>query len=224
MDSMNTGVRAHFDRDLLRLHESVLQLGLMVRQAAANGIKALEQGDSELAHEVIAGDVAVNRLRYEVERQCYALLATEQPVAGDLRSIISALTVSSDLERIGDHGKRLARSWLRMLETPCRVPIANISRLADLSLDMLDRALRAYAGRDKAEAIAVCEADEQVDAYYKQTFNVLLSYMLEDPRCIGSATQLLAAAHELERIGDRATNIGERVIYSVTGELADRNQ
>ena len=111
-----------------------------------------------------------------------------------------------------------------MLETPCRVPIANISRLADLSLDMLDRALRAYAGRDKAEAIAVCEADEQVDAYYKQTFNVLLSYMLEDPRCIGSATQLLAAAHELERIGDRATNIGERVIYSVTGELADRNQ
>ena len=220
---MTPTVRAHFERDLLRLQDDVLQLGHMARQAVTLAMRALEEGDIDLAREVIAGDLQINQLRYAIEKHCYSLIATEQPVAGDLRSIISALTVSSDLERIGDHGKKIARVCQRMLAQPSTVPVGNISRLAELSLDMLDRALHAYGNRDTVEAAALCQADDQVDAFYKQTFNVVLSYMLEDHRQINGATQLIQAAHELERVGDRSTNIAERVIYSVTGELSDRN-
>jgi phosphate transport system protein len=198
-------------------------LGSLARQAVTRAMQALAEGDADLAREVVAEDARLNELRYDIERQCYGLIATEQPVAGDLRSITAALTVSTDLERIGDHGKKLARIYLRMLDQPLAEPLTNITRLSELSLGLLDRVLAAYADHDVTEAEAVCRADDQVDAYYKQTFNVLLSYMLENPRVITACTQLLQAAHELERIGDRATNIGERVIYSVTGELNDLN-
>lgn len=220
---MASGVRSRFERELDALNQNVLNLGSAARQAVGHAMTALENGDGQLARELIAADVDLNSLRYEIELKCYELLATEQPVAGDLRVIVAGLIVSTELERVGDHGKKIARSCLRILDNPHTVPLTNLSRLGELALDMLDRALRAYAQLDPVEAKAVCRADDQVDAYYKQTFNVLLTYMLEDPRTIGSATQLLQVAHELERIGDRATNIGERVIYAVTGELADLN-
>jgi len=187
------------------------------------GVQALVTGDAELAREVIDSDTAINALRYEVEQECYFLLATEQPVARDMRVIVSALIVSSDLERIGDHGKKIAQAYLRMLENPRPIPVTNIERMAAMALAMLDRALGVYATQDLGEARAVCNADDEVDAFYKQTFNVILSYMLENSRLIGSGTHLLQAAHELERVADRSTNVAERVIYSVTGELQDLN-
>ncbi len=110
-----------------------------------------------------------------------------------------------------------------MMQDPRPIPFGDIPRLSQMALAMVDRALRAYAARDVAEADAICKADDQVDALYKQSFNVVLSYMLENPRLIGPGTQLIQAAHELERVADRATNIGERVIYSVTGELTELN-
>jgi phosphate transport system protein len=110
-----------------------------------------------------------------------------------------------------------------MLEEPRPIPMADIQRMGEMALAMLDRALRAYATRDSAEADAICKADDQVDALYRQTFNVILSYMLENPRLIGAGTHLIQVAHELERVGDRATNVAERVIYSATGELVDLN-
>jgi phosphate transport system protein len=220
---MTTSVRTRFERGLTELNESVLGLGSLARQAVARAVSALVHGDAELAREVIAGDPGINQIRFDVEKRCYALLATEQPVAGDLRAIVAALIVTTDLERIGDHGKKIARICLRMLETPRPIPLGDIPRMAEMALAMLDRALRALASRDVVEARAVCLADDQVDALYKQTFNVILSYMLENPRLIGPGTHLLQVAHELERVADRATNIGERVIYAVTGELADLN-
>lgn len=237
---MSTAVRTRFEQGLAELNENVLVLGGLARQAVARSVNALTQGDPELAREVIAGDPGINQIRFDVEKRCYALLATEQPVAGDLRAIVAALIVTTDLERIGDHGKKIARIYLRMLETPRPIPspparpawpgqadgdlrLGDIPRLAEMALAMLDRSLRALAARDAVEARAVCLADDQVDALYKQTFNVILSYMLENPRLIGPATYLLQVAHELERVADRATNIGERVIYAVTGELTDLN-
>jgi len=220
---MTTSVRTRFERELTELNESVLGLGSRARQAVARAVSALANGDADLAREVIAGDPGINQARFDVEKRCYALLATEQPVAGDLRVIVAALIVTTDLERIGDHGKKIARIYLRMLETPQPIPLGDIPRMAEMALAMLDRALRALATHDVAEARAVCLADDQVDALYKQTFNVILSYMLENPRLIGAGTHLLQVAHELERVADRATNIGERVIYAVTGELADLN-
>jgi phosphate transport system protein len=220
---MDSGVRVHFSEQLLKLTENVLRLGSLTREAVRRGVHSLVRGDAELARDVIAGDLVINTLRLEVEKECHFLLATEQPVARDMRIIVSALIVSSDLERIGDHGKKIAEAYLRMIENPRPIPVANIERMADMALVMVDRALAAYAAQDLEEAHAVCLADDDVDAFYKQTFNVILSYMLENSRLIGPGTHLLQVAHELERVADRATNVAERVIYSVTGELQDLN-
>ena len=180
-------------------------------------------GDTDLAREVIANDLAINDLRYAIERSCYALLAQEQPVAGDMRRIVAALTMVNDLERIGDHGKRIARICLRMAGTPRPFPFGDVARLSELALAMLDRTMRALASHDVAEARAVCIDDDQVDALYKQMFNIALSHMLESSRAIAAGTYLIQVAHELERVGDRATNIAERLIYATTGELVDLN-
>jgi phosphate transport system protein len=220
---MDSGVRVRFGERLLKLTESVLRLGSLAREAVRLGVQALVTGDADLAREVITADLTINNLRFELEQECYFLLATEQPVARDMRLIVSALIVGSDLERIGDHGKKIAKTYLRMLENPRPIPVANIERMGDMALAMLDRALAVYASQDLEEAHAVCDADDDVDAFYKQTFNVILSYMLENSRLIGPGTHLIQVAHELERVADRSTNVAERVIYSVTGELQELN-
>ncbi len=220
---MPTSTRAHFDKALQRLHESVLQLGSRARRAVANGLAALTDGDAELAREVIATDVEINRLRYDIEFECYSLLATEQPVAGDMRTIVAALTVVGDLERIADHGKKVARTYLRLLTDPRPMDLGEIPTLGALSLSMLDRALAAFATHDVATAEAVCRSDDQADAQYKRTFNAIVAAMVEDPQRISAGTHLLQIAHELERVADRATNVAERVIYTVTGELIELN-
>ncbi len=218
-----TSTRTHFEQSLSALNEDVLRLGALARQAVARAMQALLEGDPELAREVIDGDAEINALRFAIEKQCYTLIATESPVAGDLRHVVAGLITTIDLERIGDHGKKIAGTYLRILEDPRPVSPDYVAQLGRLALGLLDRALRAYAAGDNAEAAAVCQADDQVDVLYKQTFNILLEYMLEDPRLIGAAAHLLQIAHELERVGDRATNVAERVIYAVTGELTELN-
>ena len=220
---MASSSRVNFDSELFQLREKVLQLGAMVRAAVAGGTEALVQGDPDLAHEVIAADAGINRLRFDIEIECYALLAMEQPVARDLRIISSALMVNVDLERIGDHGKKVARIYLRMREDPRPIPLGDIPRLSEIALAMLDRALRAVASSDVEAARAVCKTDDEADALYKQVFNATIDQMLENPRLIAAGTHLIQIAHELERVADRATNIAERVVYTVAGELVDLN-
>jgi phosphate transport system protein len=218
-----TGTRDRFDRELAQLQERILQMGSLVQTAVARGLQALVDGDAALAREVIAADADLNRMRYEIEALCYHLLVTEQPVAGDMRMIVSAIIIVTDLERIADHGKKIARTYLRMVDDPRMAPLGDIPRLGEMALSLLDRTLRAVANRDAEEARAVCLADDQVDALYKQAFNLTISYMLENPRLIASGAHMIGVAHELERVGDRATNVAERVIYAVTGELSDLN-
>jgi phosphate transport system protein len=220
---MPSGARTHFDKALLQLHENVLQLGSRARRAVTDGLTALKAGDADLAREVVAADVDINRLRYDIEFECYSLLVTEQPVASDMRAIVAALVIVGDLERIADHGKKVARTCLRMLDGPRSMTLGELPALGDFCLAMLDRALRAYAARDVAEAEAVCRSDDQADAQYKRAFNAIVAQMVEDPRRISAGTHLLQIAHELERVGDRATNVAERVIYTVTGELIELN-
>ena len=237
--------RIHFNRELLRLHEDVLGLGALARTAVVRATQALMHGDADLAAEVVAEDNRINDLRFEVEAECFELLATEQPVAGDMRRIVSLLTITNDLERIGDHGKKIARISLLMTGIPRLIPSAagvplvesrppngasqgalpwgNVQRMCDLSLKMLDQALHSLAANDVVEARAVCAEDDQVDALYKQMFNVALTYMLESPRAIAPGTYQIQVGHELERVADRATNIAERLIYAATGELLDLN-
>ena len=220
---MISHMRVHFDQELAELQEQVLVLGSRAGEAVARGVQALMDGDTDLAREVIADDLAINDLRYAIEKRCYALLAQEQPVAGDMRRIVAALTMVNDLERIGDHGKRIAKICLRMEGTPRPFPFGDAARLSELALTLLDRAMRSLSSHDVAEARAVCVDDDQVDALYKQMFNVALSHMLESSRSIAAGTYLIQVAHELERVGDRATNIAERLIYATTGELVDLN-
>jgi phosphate transport system protein len=221
--AMALSPRGHFDKQLSRLREDVLALGSRARRAVADSLTALTTSDADLAREVIAGDVSINRQRYDIEFECYSLLATEQPVASDMRAIVAALTIVNDLERIADHGKKVARTYLRLLEDPRPMELGEIPALGDLCLAMLDRALRAFAARDVTEAEAVCRSDDQADAQYKRTFNAIVGGMVEDPRRISAGTHLIGVAHELERVGDRATNVAERVIYTVTGELIELN-
>jgi phosphate transport system protein len=220
---MTTGTRARFDRELTQLQVRILELGSLARTAVARGLQALIERNDDLAREVIAADAALNQLRYTIERDCYDLLVTEQPVAGDMRMIVSGVIIATELERIADHGKKIARIYLRMVDDPRPIPLGDIPRLGEMALGLLDRALLAIATRDVIEARAVCRGDDQVDALYKQAFNVTLSYMLENPRQIAAGTHLIQVAHELERVGDRATNLAERVIYAVTGELIELN-
>ena len=218
-----TGTRDRFDRELAHLQGRILEMGSLVHTAAGRGLQALVDDNADLAREVIAADEELNRLRYDIEGECYHLLVTEQPVAGDMRAIISGVIIASELERIADHGKKIARTYLRMLDDPRMVPLGDIPRLGEMALKLVDRSLRSVAQRDVDEARAVCLADDQVDALYKQAFNLTISYMLENPRQIAAGAHLIGVAHELERIGDRATNIAERVIYAVTGELIELN-
>ncbi len=220
---MVSGVRANFENRLAKLREDVLQIGSLARHAVARSVEALVNDDADLAHQVIAEDVSVNQLRFDIEAECYSLLVTEQPVARDMRTIVSALIIVNDLERIGDHGKKIARTALRMQEDPEPIPLGDIPRLGEMSLAMVGRALRALSEGDEAEARAVCLADDAVDSLYRQSFNIALSYMLENPHMIPAGTHLIQIGHELERVGDRATNVAERVIYAVTGELRELN-
>ena len=220
---MQLASRVRFEKSLAQLTEDVVHLGGLARCQVAFAMKALADSDLDLAREVIVGDTTVNQIRFDVEANIYTLLAPEQPVAGDLRAIVSALSITNDLERIADHGKKIAGVHLRLDQEPRTVPLGDIPHLGKMALSLFDRALRTLVNRDVAEARAVCAAYDDVDAQYKQTFNIILSYMLEDPRTTSPGTHLLQVAHELERVGDRATNIAERVIYTATGELLDLN-
>lgn len=220
---MSTMLRTRFDQELAKLDESILDLGSRALQAVTASLRALADNDEDLAADVIAGDLTINALRYRIEKVCYGLLVMEQPVAKDMRQIVAALIIANELEHIADHGKRIAKFIQRIGLEPRAIPLTNISRMGELAVELLDRALQVYARRDTAAAQQVCQDDDQVDHLYKQTFNITLSYMLEAPKNISAGTYLIQVAHELERVGDRATNIAERVIYAETGELNDLN-
>ena len=189
-------VRTHFDRELSELNEAILLLGSRARQAVADGLRAFLENDVDFAREVIAGDQGINDLRYEIEQQCYALLAREQPVAGDMRAIVAALTYAAELERIADHGKKIARICQRTAAEARPIPLGGIGRMGEQALAMLAGALAALAARDVEAARVVSARDDDVDALYRQTFNVTLSYMLEDAAAIAAGTQVIQIAHE----------------------------
>lgn len=216
-------LRESFERELARLREDVLAMGAEVQRAIVRAVLALDGRDVEQARSIIAEDEAINAHRFRIESACHGLMATQQPAARDLRTLIAALMIIVDLERVADHAKGIAKTVILTASEPTFPPAPDVRRMADLVRHMLDQGLQAFAANDVALARRVCDADDEVDHLYKQLFNVLLSYMLEDPRTITRATYLLWIAHNLERIGDLATNIAERVIYCETGYLQDTN-
>jgi len=215
--------RSLLDQELNDLRDNLLRLGSMVESAIDRSVGALKKQDTAAAQQIIADDRAINDLRHQIEEACIATIATQQPMASDLRTIIAVTHIAVELERMGDHAAGIAVIVNRIGSEPLLKPLIDIPRMAQIDRDMLRAALDAFIEGDVERAKAAGARDEEVDQLYDQVFRELLSYMLEDPRNIRQATYLLWAGHLLERIGDRATNIGERVIYMATGQREDLN-
>ncbi len=210
--------------ELCALKHQVLDLGLQAGRAIDEGVQALKTRDRVLAQAIIAHDAEINHARYEIEEGCYELIATQQPLASDLREIISILLITIELERIADYGKNLAEIVLRLGDEPLLKPLIDVPRMSELAQQMLAQALEAFAQNDPDLAVAVIRSDEQIDSLYTQVFRELVTYVVQDPRTVTRALHLLFAAHNLERSADRVTNIGERVIYAATGRLEELNR
>ncbi len=215
--------RETFDRELTRLQDDLLRMGALVEESVRRSIEALRARSIEMADAVIEADNVIDALHLDLEERCLLLMATQQPMAKDLRTIAAVWTMTIDLERIGDHAEDIARATKRMADQPLLKPLIDIPRMAEMVQAMLRSGLDAFVQRDPDLAQQMAAADDQVDHLYGQVFRELLTYMIEDPRNIQRATHLLFVAQALERMGDHATNIAERVIYMVTGTLKELN-
>jgi phosphate transport system protein len=215
--------RTAFERQLAEIQEDMLVLANMVEDAVERAIQALRNRDTGLARQIIADDVKINHKRYETEEKCLELMATQQPLASDLRTIVAVLHIIVDLERMGDHAEGIAKIALMLADEPPLKPYIDIPRMAQVASRMLLGSLEAFKHRDAARARSICDEDDEVDALYDQVYRELLTFMLQDPRTIQRATHLIWVAHNLERVADRVTNICERVVYLVEGKYEDLN-
>ncbi len=216
--SPDTGYR-HFHDQLDALKQRLIDMSEHAERLVELSVQALLEQDADKAHAVIAGDRTVDALEIEVEQAAIALLALQQPLARDLRYIIGAIKVSSDLERVGDHGVNIAESALRLIEMKANItPDPEIQDMARRSRDMLRDALDAFVRADGSLGRAVCRADDAVDSLHDSVFRILLTHMMESPPRISEALELLLVSRNLERVADLATNIGEDAVYLAEGK------
>ncbi len=215
--------RTAFEQQLVEIQEEMLLLATMVDSAIERSIIALKERDVELARRVISDDARINRKRYDIEERCLELIATQQPLASDLRAIVSVLYIIVDLERMADHAEGIAKVAIMLADEPPLKPYIDIPRMAEIARRMLMTSLKAFKDRDPERARAVCSYDDEVDALYDQVYRELITYMVSDPKTIERATHLTWVAHNLERIADRVTNICERVVYLVEGKISELN-
>jgi phosphate transport system protein len=215
--------RVVFEKHLRELQDDMLLLGSMVEKAISRSIEALKNRDLELAKQIIADDMKINMKRFEIEEKGIDLIATQQPMAGDLRTIIAVMSIVTDLERMGDHAEGVARIALMLGDEPPLKPLIDIPRMAEKASSMLRRSMTAFVERDIEAAQKIGPEDTEVDSLYDQVYRELLFFMLQDPKTITRATHLLWVAHNLERIADRVTNVCERVVFMVTGKFQEMN-
>lgn len=214
-------LRTTFDQQLNKLQEDILVLGDRVEKALVISVEALKERDFEASRMVRAEDKTIDAMRYQIEADALALIAMQQPMAGDMRMLAAALFIANELERIGDYAKSLARVNLRIGEEPLMKPLIDIPRMAIQSEMMLNRSLHAFVTRNLDLANAIIQEDQIVDDLYDQVYAELMTLVMQDVSKIRQANLLLMAAHNLERAADRCTNICERVVYCVTGRLTD---
>jgi len=220
---MNEHIVKSFDQELERLDKNIAQMGGLVERLLAQGFDALEKRDPNLAEAAAASDRAIDLLERDIQELTILMIAKRQPLANDLRHIMTVLKIAGDLERIGDLAKNIAKRALAISgENHPKPLMAGLKHMVELAFSQLKDVLDAYAERDSEKAVAVWRHDERIDAMYNSLFRELLTYMMEDPRNIGLCTHLLFAAKNIERIGDHTTNIAENVHFLVHGKaLAD---
>lgn len=213
--------RETLDRKTQELLNEILFLGSMVEDAIINSVEALKQQDIEAAQRIYNGDKEINEKRYEIENDALILIATQQPMARDLRVMASILEIAGELERMGDYAKGIANITIRIGNEPLIKPLIDVPRMAEITADMLHRALGAFAAHDLETAQIIPKEDDDVDVLYNQVYRELLTFMIKDPSTIDNATYLLWVAHNLERTADRVTNICERTLFVESGELVE---
>ncbi|HZK25073.1 MAG TPA: phosphate signaling complex protein PhoU [Oscillospiraceae bacterium] len=216
--------RGEFTKALLALQQDILKMGSLVEEIVAQAVKSLEAQDLQLVAEVFILEKQIDQLELEIEDHCLRLIATQQPMAKDLRKIASAFKIVHDLERMGDHAVDIAKVTQKIGAEPLIKPLIDLPRMALTAQQMIKDALDAYVAEDMAQAETVGQADDTVDSLHQQIFRELLLMMMEKPRVITQATYLLFVSSSLERIADYATNISESVIYLVSGRRLDLNQ
>jgi phosphate transport system protein len=215
--------REELERRLREIQDDMLILGSMAEKAIQKAMDSLCSRDLAASREVVDEDRAINAKRYEIEEKCIHTMATQQPMAADLRTLVATLTIVSQLERIGDHAEGIGRISLMLGHDALPRPLGEMQDMAGVALDMLRRSLTAFVERDAEEARLLCDVDDQVDAMYTRACADLIQHMIREPEDITRSTYLLWTAHNLERIADRVTNICERTIFMVTGRLEEIN-
>ena len=213
--------RERYDQQLRGLQDDLLRLASLVESAIGRALTALQQQDVEEARRIIADDDLIDRQQYALEDKALSLIARQAPLAGDLRLISAVISIASELERMGDYAEGIAAITIRGAEQPLLKPLVDIPCMAQAAQRMLREALDAFVNRDAEAARQLAAADDEVDALTTQIQNELLAVVVREPRQIERALNLFFVAHNLERIADRATNIGERVIFLVTGQIIE---
>ena len=211
--------RATFHDHLREVEEDVLTMGNMVVKAIDRSMEALKKRDLNLAHQIIADDAQINKRRFSIEEKCVVLIATQQPIERDLRIVVAVLNILTELERIGDYAEGIAKIVIMIGDEAPLKPLIDIPRMGEITRDMIKESLQSFATRDVELAMRVVSLDNIVDSLYDQVFRELLTFMMVDPKTTNRATRLIWIAHNLERAADRATNICERVVYTVTGKM-----
>jgi phosphate transport system protein len=213
--------RTAFHKYLHEVEQDSLTMGNMVVKAIERSIEALKKRDLVLAHQIIADDARINKQRFTIEEKCIGLIATQQPMASDLRLIVAVLNIITELERIGDYAEGIAKIVIMIGDEAPLKPLIDIPRMAEITLEMVTNSLQSFVTRDVDLAMKVVSLDSVVDGLYDQVFRELLTFMMVDPRTTNRATRLIWVAHNLERAADRATNICERVVFTVTGKMEE---
>jgi len=215
--------RNNFDQQLKKLQDDVLTLGGMVEEAITSSVDILKRRDMEASRRLIAYDRHINEKRFTIEHGALTLIATQQPMAGDMRTLAAVLEIVTELERIGDYAKGIANINLKIGAEPLIKPLIDIPQMAQKARDMLHRSLDAFVRQDVDLARAIPPEDDEVDNLYNQVYRELITMIMSNPHNIDQSTYLLWAAHNLERTADRVINICERVVFTVTGEMEELN-
>ncbi|MDO8755018.1 MAG: phosphate signaling complex protein PhoU [Anaerolineales bacterium] len=214
-------IRKTFEHEIQQVKDEVLLLGSMVEHAIIASVETLKKRDIKGAEKIIAEDAEINKKRFAIENQLMILIATQQPMAHDLRLLASCMEIISELERMGDYAKGIANINVRMGEETLLKPLIDIPRMAQIGTSMLHRSLTAFINEDVETAKAIPVEDDEVDALYNQIYHELMMYIIQDPKSIERANWLLWVAHNLERVADRVTNICERTVFIATGEFSE---
>lgn len=214
-------LRKTFENEIQQVKDDVLLLGSMVEQAILGSVEALKKRDIKASEKIFEEDKEINRKRFEIENKLMVLIATQQPMAHDLRLLASCMEIISELERMGDYAKGIANINIRMGDNALLKPLIDVPRMAQIGVEMLHQALTAFVNEDIEVAKSIPVQDDQVDALYNQVYRELMTFVIQDPKTIERANWLLWVAHNLERVADRVTNICERTIFIATGEMTE---